>query len=179
MIDVGTGDGRAVVATARRESTTLVLGLDANAAGMADASRRAARAAHRGGIENARFVLGAAESPPAELSGRADLVTVRFPWGSLLRGCVGRDGRVAAGIAALVADDGTLELLLAATERDRLEGVPTDPGDLSLAAAAAFAGHAFVVTEARTATPEELLETGSTWARRLRRPATLVRLARR
>jgi hypothetical protein len=31
-------------------------------------------------------VLAAAERPPEELDGLADLVTVHFPWGSLLSG---------------------------------------------------------------------------------------------
>ena len=62
-IDAGTGDGRAVLAAAAGEPATLVLGLDANAAGMAEASRRAARSGRRGGLPNAAFVLAAAESP--------------------------------------------------------------------------------------------------------------------
>ena len=47
------------VAAARPE--TLIVGVDANAAGMADASRRAAR---RGALPNALFAVAAAEHPP-------------------------------------------------------------------------------------------------------------------
>jgi 16S rRNA (adenine(1408)-N(1))-methyltransferase len=50
-----------VLATARRRPDTLVVGVDANAAGMADASRRAAR---RGALPNALFAVAAAEHPP-------------------------------------------------------------------------------------------------------------------
>ena len=68
---------------------------------MAEASRRAARSARRGGLPNARFVVAAAEAPPAELgvscSRRADH---RLPWGSLLRGSLAIDGVAAAGIAS-------------------------------------------------------------------------------
>jgi 16S rRNA (adenine(1408)-N(1))-methyltransferase len=178
-IDVGTGDGRAVLAAAGRQPGTLALGLDANAAAMAEASRRAARAGRKGGLENARFVLGAAEAPPPELAASADLVTVTFPWGSLLRGCVGLDPVVAAGVAGLVGADGSLELLLAPADRDGLDGLPTSAEALVVAAARAFECHGFDVAEARAATPAEIAASGSTWARRLRRPATLVRLARR
>jgi 16S rRNA (adenine(1408)-N(1))-methyltransferase len=50
-----------VLAAARRRPDTLVIGVDANAAGMADASRRAAR---RGALPNALFAVAAAEHPP-------------------------------------------------------------------------------------------------------------------
>ena len=41
-IDLGTGDGRFVLAAAAARPDTLVIGLDASAAGMAESSRRAA-----------------------------------------------------------------------------------------------------------------------------------------
>lgn len=166
-IDVGTGDGRAVLAAAAREPTTLALGIDASAAAMAEASRRAARAARKGGLDNARFVLAAAESLPAELAGQAALVTVLFPWGSLLRGCVGLDDAVACGVAGLVARGGVLELLLAPAERDGLAGVPTSQSAVAEAATRTFAAHGLEVVVARAATPAEIAATGSSWARRL------------
>jgi 16S rRNA (adenine(1408)-N(1))-methyltransferase len=51
---------------------------------MVEASRRAAGPARKGGLDNALFVLAAAEAPPAELWALAARVTVLFPWGSLL-----------------------------------------------------------------------------------------------
>jgi len=178
-IDAGTGDGRAVLAAAAREPATLVLGVDANAASMIDASRRAARPARRGGLSNAGFVVATAESPPAELRGVADLVTVRLPWGSLLRGVAGRDPAVAGGLAGLVSADGALELLLAPEERDRLDGLPTTPEGLVAGATAAFAPLGFVVERVSRPTVPEVRATGSTWARRLNRRPTLIRLVRR
>jgi len=187
-IDVGTGDGRAVLATAAREPSTLVLGIDASAAAMVEASRRAAGPARKGGLDNARFVLAAAEAIPAELAGRAHLVTVLFPWGSLLHGCLGRDEVVARGVAGLVAPGGTLQLLLAPAARDGLVGVPTTSRGVTAAVAQAFEPEGFEIVEAREATPAEVSATGSTWARRLgaarshdagERVATLIRLGRR
>jgi 16S rRNA (adenine(1408)-N(1))-methyltransferase len=178
-IDVGTGDGRAVLAAAAREPATLVLGLDASAASMAETSRRAARQPRKGGVPNAAFVVAAAEAPPVELAGLADLVTVRFPWGSLLRGVLGRDGAIAAGLARLVAERGALELLVAPIERDGLEGIPTSGEELVAAAAAAFVAHGFEVELACEPTPAEVRASGSTWARRLDRRPTLIRLVRR
>jgi 16S rRNA (adenine(1408)-N(1))-methyltransferase len=166
-IDVGTGDGRAVLVAATREPTTLALGVDASAAAMAEASRRAARPARKGGLENARFLLAAAESLPTELAGRASLVTVLFPWGSLLRGCLGLDDGVACGVAGLVAPGGVLELLVAPAERDRLAGIPTSQDAIIEGAMRAFATHGLEVLVARAATPAEIAASGSTWARRL------------
>lgn len=155
---------------------------------MAEASRRAARPERKGGLPNARFLVAAAETPPAELAGIADLVTVRFPWGSLLRGVVGADPAVSAGLATLVADGGALELLVAPVERDGLVGVPTDCDGLIAGAATAFGRFGFEIVEVCRPTPAEVAATGSTWARRLgaakdrgtgdRRP-TRIRLVRR
>jgi 16S rRNA (adenine(1408)-N(1))-methyltransferase len=194
-IDIGTGDGRAVLDAAARDPGTLVLGLDASAAAMVEASRRAAGPVRKGGRPNARFIVAAAEAPPTALVGVAELVTVRFPWGSLLRGCVGLDDAVAAGIGALVAPGGTLELLLAPSPHDGLDGVPTEVDGLVAAAARTFQPYGFAVHAGRRATPDEVRASGSTWAKRLAagrggrdrngatngdagRCATLVRLVR-
>ena len=180
-IDVGTGDGRAVLAVAVRDPHTLAIGMDASAAALVEASRRAAGPARKGGLPNAAFVLAAAEAPPCELAGVADLVTVQFPWGSLLRGALGADERVAAGVAGLVAPRGSLELLLAPAPRDGLNGLPTDPQGVIAAAEAAFGAHGLWVVEARRATEAQVRGSGSTWARRLGadRAAMLIRMARR
>lgn len=187
-IDVGTGDGRAVLARAAREPTTLALGIDASAVAMAEASRRAARPARKGGLENVRFVVASAAALPAALQGRASLVTVLFPWGSLLRGCLGLDDAVAASLAGLAAPGGVLELVLAPAAKDGLEGVPTTEAAIIAAATRAFEPHGLEVKVARTATPVEVASSGSSWARRLgvaggrngsNRSPVLIRLARR
>jgi 16S rRNA (adenine(1408)-N(1))-methyltransferase len=184
-IDVGTGDGRAVLLTAAASPAGLAIGLDAHAPAMAEASRRAARPALKGGLPNAMFLLAAAETMPREMHGIADLVTVRFPWGSLLRGCLGLDDAAATGIARLVKPGGELEILLAPADRDGLDGIPTEPGDVAASVAATFTPRDFELLEARPATAMEITASGSSWARRLlagggggldRRPVTLVRM---
>lgn len=183
-IDVGTGDGRAVIAAAAREPRTLVVGTDANAAAMAESSRRAAAPSRKGGLANAAFIVAAAEAAPAELAGIAHLVTVRFPWASLLRGCVGLDPAVAAGVASLVRPGGSLELLLAPSARDGLDGVPVEAAAIVDGTAGAFGARGFEVAVGRAASDAEINASGSTWAKRLRsqrpddRPVMLVRLVR-
>ena len=137
---------------------------------MAEASRRAAGPARKGGRPNARFVVAAAEAPPVALIGVAELVTVVFPWGSLLRGVVGLDEAVASGVARLVAPGGSLELLLAPSRRDGLEevaGWATDTHELAHGVARAFDRHGLQVVIARAATDEDIGASGSTWAKRL------------
>jgi tRNA G46 methylase TrmB len=60
-IDLGTGDGRHVLAVAAARPDTLVIGVDASAAAMAAAARKAMR---RDALPNALFAVAAAEHPP-------------------------------------------------------------------------------------------------------------------
>jgi 16S rRNA (adenine(1408)-N(1))-methyltransferase len=53
-----------VLATAAAQPDRLVIGVDASAAAMAAASRRAAARPARGGLPNALFVVAAVESLP-------------------------------------------------------------------------------------------------------------------
>ena len=165
-----------MLAAAAHDPRTLALGIDAVAASMAESSRRAAGPLRKGGLRNAAFIVAAAEAMPPELRGIAGFVTVNLPWGSLLRGCLGTDPAVAGGIAGLVAPGGRLELLLAPAERDGLSGLPIEPTDVVDAASRTFGAAGFHLVEGRAATADELRASGSTWAKRLRRPAALVRL---
>ena len=95
---------------------------------MAELSRRAAASPAKGGHPNAVFLASGVELLPPALDRIADRVTVRFPWGSLLRGAIGVDREVAGSIARLVGSAGTLELALSIVEHDRLAArdVPDD-----------------------------------------------------
>jgi 16S rRNA (adenine(1408)-N(1))-methyltransferase len=166
-IDVGTGDGRAVLAAAAHDPSTLAIGLDPSVAAMVEASRRAVRSVRKGGLANALFVAASADSLPSELRGIAVVVTVHFPWASLLRGCLGADPRVAAGIASLLRPAGELELLLAPSRRDRLDGLPTTPAEVVEAATATFEAIRVRRVAGREATVDEIRASGSTWAKRL------------
>ena len=92
-----------MLAAAADEPDRLVVGIDANAAGMATASRRAAATPRRGGLPNALFVVAAIGALPRELDGLADVVTVHFPWGSLLRGLLGAEPIREPAMRALAA----------------------------------------------------------------------------
>jgi hypothetical protein len=134
---------------------------------MAEASRRAARRARKGGLHNALFVVAGASAMPAELDALADSVTVTMPWGSLFRGCLGLDPPVARGIRGLLAPGGRLELTLAPATRDRLAGVPIEQAGVMAAARATFEGLGLSFVGGGPATAEDVRATGSSWARRL------------
>lgn len=164
-----------MVRAALREPTTLAIGVDADAASMRETSRRAARAATKGGLPNALFVVAAVEALPDELHAIADEVRVTFPWGSLLRGALGADPTVLAGIACVAKPGAEVRAMFSVTELDGLD--VTDAVDR-----AAFESHGLRVIEERPATADEIAATGSSWAKRLRagvdRPVTLVRAVR-
>jgi 16S rRNA (adenine(1408)-N(1))-methyltransferase len=167
VIDLGTGDGRAVMTRARCDPDALVIGIDAAATAMTESSLRAARPDRRGGLPNALFLVAAAECPPPELLGLADEVSILFPWGSLLRGVLAIDDVAAAGIAGLLRPGGRVEAFVSITERDALGMPPLRAADAELLATR-WARHGLDLVAFEPATSAEIDATGSTWARRLR-----------
>jgi 16S rRNA (adenine(1408)-N(1))-methyltransferase len=167
IIDMGTGDGRAVLVRAANEPRALVIGIDANAAAMAEASRRAVRPVRQGGLPNAVFAVAAAEAPPSELTGLADDVSVTLPWGSLLDGVLGRMPMVAAGLAGLLTPAGRIEALVSTAARDGRD-LPRFDDRLAAVIGEAWSPFGMDVHELRPATRAELVAMPSTWARRLR-----------
>jgi 16S rRNA (adenine(1408)-N(1))-methyltransferase len=182
-VDLGCGDGRYVLAAAAAQPDRLVVGVDANAAGMATASRRAAAKPSRGGLPNALFVVAAAEALPLELDGLADLVTVHFPWGSLLRGLLDADPATMTALARVLRPGATLQMLVSSTARDHSIGVAPIQAATLHALAESYATWGLAVTEARPATAADVAAAHSTWGKRLgagtRRPAWLLRARRR
>jgi 16S rRNA (adenine(1408)-N(1))-methyltransferase len=165
VVDLGTGDGRSALARAAAEPATLVFGVDAAADAMAEASRRAERAR----IANVLFLATGAEALPATpLVGAADLVTVTFPWGSLLRGVTGLDEAALAGIAATVRPDGgRVSVLASVIPADGVAGLAELDTGAAPAIDATWAAAGLRLEAMRPATPAEIAATRSSWARRL------------
>lgn len=182
-IDVGTGGGQAVVRRARRNRNELAIGLDADALAMADASRRVAANSRHGGLPNALFLAASAAELPGYLAGRADLVTVALPWGSLLRAFLEPDTQLVCGIADVLKSGGELELLISATERDAAAAGITlrDANDVGRLADVLVAAGLDVI-ECRQATESDVEKLSSAWGKRLgipaRRQAWLLRARR-
>lgn len=163
-MDLGTGDGRAALARAAAAPATLVFGVDASAAGIAESSRRADRAR----LANVMFLAAGAETlPDTPLAGAADLVTVTFPWGSLLRGVMGLDATALTGIAAVFRPGGWIDVIASVVPADRVDGMTALDAAAERSIAAAWAVAGIRLDEMCPATPAEIAATQSSWARRL------------
>ncbi len=99
VLDLGTGDGKHVLAVARERPRALVVGVDASAQAMRATASRAARKPTKGGVANALFVWASAQALPVELTAVSE-VHVLMPWGSLLRALVEPSVEVLRGVAA-------------------------------------------------------------------------------
>src|SRR5688572_12591221 len=132
MIYLGTGVGDMVLDAARRSPATLCVGIDADGAALREASARAARPQRRGGLPNALFLVADATSLPPAFDGRADVVTITLPWGSLLRLVLAGDRRFASDLARALRPGGRLRVIVSVEERDRaaIGGAAAD-GDLA------------------------------------------------
>lgn len=170
IVDLGTGDGRAVLVAAAAEPRALVLGVDADAASMAEVSRRATRPERKGGRPNALFLASGVEALDPVFDRCADLVTVIFPWGSLLRGALALDeaDAVSHAMARLPKRDGQVEMLLSVTPRDGLPALACLDEVALAGVAARWAAYGLCLVEAHPATAAELAATSSPWAKRLR-----------
>jgi 16S rRNA (adenine(1408)-N(1))-methyltransferase len=167
VVDLGTGDGRAALARASREPRALVIGIDANAAGMAESSRRAARSRADRGAPNAIFLVEAAEALPGPLAQIAEVVTITMPWGSLLRGVLGLDDVALFGVASLVRPGGRVEILVSVVPADRVDGLTILDHASEGPIAAAWRSVGFELEAMRRASTQDLRATRSSWARRL------------
>ena len=98
MIDIGTGDGRFVSASAKANPDKFFIGIDANVKPLEKPSIKATRKPSKGGLPNALFVQAAVEDLPEELNGLANQIYVNFPWGSLLRAVMVGDQHVLISI---------------------------------------------------------------------------------
>jgi 16S rRNA (adenine(1408)-N(1))-methyltransferase len=172
-LDIGTGDGRFAYAWAAGNPDTFVIGLDPVREAMRELSARAQRKPARGGLPNLLYVVASIEQPPVELAGRANLIFVNLPWGSLMRGIIEADDAVLANLSRLAAADCRLRIILNTRVFD--DPVPLDvlglpeitAGYAQSILAPAYQRHGLQITSARFLTPEELLDLGTTWAKRL------------
>lgn len=112
LIDVGTGDGRFVYRAAGEQPDTLCIGIDALGDNLERTAFRAARKPARGGRRNVLFVIAAADALPPELVGRADAVTVNYPWGTLLQALVAPHEAVLRGLNRLARPGAELTVLI-------------------------------------------------------------------
>jgi hypothetical protein len=97
-----------VLRAARADAGVFAIGVDTDASGLREASRRAARPARKGGLPNALFLVGEASAALALFGDprtgqrgekRIDEVWITLPWGSLLRAVLDGERDFASAVA--------------------------------------------------------------------------------
>ena len=172
-VDVGTGDGRYALHVARHERDTLVVAIDAITENLEETARRAARQPRKGGTANVLYVHASAETPPPELHGRADDVTVILPWGRLMAGLLLPIAEVLAGLRRLGhPDTGFRAVINAEVWGDPIPVEVRDLPELTPERATAelaprYRAHGIDITDARLLDAAGVAGLRSTWAKKL------------
>ena len=112
IIDIGTGDGRYVYQSARRNPNKFYIGIDPNTRPLEKISEKIHRKPAKGGAPNVLFIQSAIEDLPEELNGVANEVHVHFPWGSLLRAVAIGDVALLENLRRICAEDALLEVVI-------------------------------------------------------------------
>jgi 16S rRNA (adenine(1408)-N(1))-methyltransferase len=173
LVDVGTGDGRFVLAHARANPRTFAIGLDPVASAMESSSLSAARKRERGGTPNALFVVATAEDSPPELAGVADAVSVLLPWGRLLRGVLLGEPDVLGSLARIARPGARVRIVL--NNEIFEDPVPLDAAELPEATVEyaqaelepRYAQAGIRLDSARFLDEDEVKRLRTTWSRRL------------
>jgi 16S rRNA (adenine(1408)-N(1))-methyltransferase len=171
VLDLGTGDGKHVLAEARRRPDTLVVGLDAGPDAMRRTAARAAAKPAKGGVPNAVFVWAAVEQLPAELTGVTEVHSL-MPWGSLLRALASPEHAVLRSVAAVCrAGAPFLVTLNLHAWRPPVPEVGETPEPTPTSAAGllapAYARAGWSLEAADYLSDEELAGLGTSWTKRL------------
>jgi len=170
LVDLGTGDGKHVLAVARRRPDALIVGLDAGPAAMRKTAARAAAKPAKGGVPNAVFLWAAVEDLPAELTDVTE-VHCLMPWGSLLRAFVEPNEHVLRGVAGRCRPgaDFLLTLNLHAWRPPVPEvGDTAEPTPDSIAElAATYAAAGWQLDSADYLDAAGIAELGTSWTKRL------------
>ena len=154
--------------SARKDPDQLVIGLDADATALADASRRASAAPKRGGVHNAIFLAAAAEELPGPLANTADHITIALPWGSLLRDLLKADEQLVARLKATLRPGGEVELLVSASERDAAaQGLALESEAHAVEFASRLQSAGIQVVDCRQADRSDVDRLSSGWGRKL------------
>ncbi len=184
IIDIGTGDGRFVYQSARRNPNKFYIGIDPNTRPLEKISEKIYRKPAKGGTPNVLFIQSAVEDLPVELNGVADEVHVHFPWGSLLRAVANGEIEVLRNVRRICSVGALLEIVIGIDlERDRSEIERLGLTPLSLefidtVLAPHYAAAGFQITERGIFAAAEWPDFETSWAKRLkgneRRPITYL-----
>jgi len=173
VIDIGTGDGRFVSATAGANSNKFFIGIDANVKPLEKPSMKATRKPAKGGLRNALFVQASVEDLPSELDGIADEIHLHFPWGSLLKAVMSGEVRVLRSLRKIATVDCLLEIVIGIdpdrdrSELERLGLLDVDDHYLDSELIPRYKAAGFELVESGSLEPNVWSQMETSWARRL------------
>jgi 16S rRNA (adenine(1408)-N(1))-methyltransferase len=156
LVDIGTGDGAFVYQQAKAHPAWLVIGVDACRENLVDISRR--------GLPNALYLIANVEKLPPELTNLTDVITVNFPWGSLLTGLLDGGDNVLTGLSRLARAGARLEMRLNGSAIAK-EGYPFEA--VCTMVRRNSAAHGFRLSRAERVGSATMRSFPSTWAKRL------------
>ena len=184
IVDIGTGDGRFVYQSARRNPNKFYIGIDPNTRPLEKISEKIHRKPARGGAPNVLFIQSAIEDLPEELNGVADEVHVHFPWGSLLRAVATGDVGLLRNLRRICGDDALLEVVIGidpVRDKSELERLGMQPLTLEVldgVLGSNYAAAGFEIVERGEIAASEWPALETSWAKRLqgneRRPITYL-----
>ena len=184
IIDIGTGDGRFVYQSARRNPNKFYIGIDPNTRPLEKISEKIHRKPAKGGAPNVLFIQSAIEDLPDELNGVADEVHVHFPWGSLLRAVIVGDVGLLQNLRRICAEGALLEVVIGidpVRDKSELERLGVQPLTLEVVDRTLvpnYAAAGFEIIERRIIAASEWPEFETSWAKRLQgneyRPLTYI-----
>ncbi len=163
-IDLGTGDGRFVYKNAKRDSSSLYIGIDPSQKQLEIYAKKS----NKDKLENTLFVVGSAEQVPTELYDVANVVHVNFPWGTLLKAVVEPNENL-ENIGKLLKRDGKIEIVFGYSK----ESEPSEYERLQLTNLSidkieqAFRNSQWEVTELTEISKESAKQIESTWGKKL------------
>ena len=184
IIDIGTGDGRYVYQSARRNPNKFYIGIDPNTRPLEKISEKIHRKPAKGGAPNVLFIHSAIENLSGELNGVANEVHVHFPWGSLLRAVATGDVELLQNLRRICADDALLEVVIGidpVRDKSELERLGVQPLTLEVIDSALVSNYAaagFEIIERGIIAASEWPAFETSWAKRLQgkeqRPITYL-----
>ncbi len=184
IIDIGTGDGRYVYQSARRNPNKFYIGIDPNTRPLEKISEKIHRKPAKGGAPNVLFIQSAIEDLPQELNGVANEVHVHFPWGSLLRAVATGDIALLQKVRRICAADALLEVVIGidpVRDKSEIERLGVQPLTLEVVDTVLvpkYAAGGFEIIERRMIAASEWPALETSWAKRLQgneqRPITYL-----
>jgi 16S rRNA (adenine(1408)-N(1))-methyltransferase len=173
IIDIGTGDGRFVYQSARRNPNKFYIGIDPNTRPLEKISEKIHRKPDKGGAPNVLFIQSAIEDLPEELNGVANEVHVHFPWGSLLRGVATGDVALLCNLRRLCAEDAFVEVVIGidpVRDKSELERLGVQPLTIEVIDSVLVANYmsaGFEIFERGIIAASQWPALETSWARRL------------